>query len=480
MFITSEIDSKNSYVPNLNDIKESALRTYGEANVFFNMVDLYLKDLSKSINAKSVEEIYDISNAVASDLAKCCEMYLKSIYIFENNVNVNNIGDIWNVLKNSSYKVDKNGNPIYLLEKNGEKIFTYVKVNDEGKTIYIDDNNNIYSEGTQGRKIKMNGHQLDRLIDILSPETKILLETRMCTIPINNSVMYNKVSLNDVLKICGLIYPDTRMSRTDYHNFVDKHKKTFEEARYSGQNVSKVNLEFLYHLTNQIKSVAQYRICPTSNQDFDIIVDNDILIKNGIPDIEKILTKLGEEIKDSLSYKETNKVTFIDLKKFNFNSMCKELQEFFSFDLRLLSEDLIELVNNNSDMKQKISFFNQFCSKSMLKEVSNTAFYNLIKYCNEDEIKYISKLCGFILSEFYNINSNFINDYIYNDIVSFFRLYSFSIDDIINYSIFIKNKYNLGISDDMFILYANFMQVVKRYYSEIDKIIIDENDFMKL
>lgn len=61
MFITSEIDSKNSYVPNLNDIKESALRTYGEANVFFNMVDMYLKDLSKNINDKSVEEIYAIA-----------------------------------------------------------------------------------------------------------------------------------------------------------------------------------------------------------------------------------------------------------------------------------------------------------------------------------------------------------------------------------------------------------------------------------
>lgn len=396
MFIASEIDSKNTYVPNLNDINESALRTYGEANVFFNMVDLYLKDLSKNINEKSSKEIYDISSAVASDLAKCCEMFLKSLYIFENNVAGNKIDNIWNTLKNSSFKVDKNGNPIYLLEKNGKKIFTYVKVNDEGKTIYIDDNNNIYSEGTQGKKIKMNGHQLDRLIDILSNESKMLLEMRMCTIPINNSVMYNKISLYDVLKICGFIFPKKRMSQNDYANWVDKHKKTFEKARYSGQNISNVNLEFLYHLVTQIKSVAQYKICPISNQEFDIVVDKDILIKNGVPDIGKILSKLEKEISKSLVYKDINKVTFIDLLKFDYSSMCKELREFFSFDLKLLSKELIELVNNNDNMKKKISFLNSKFNSIMLNNINNSTFYNLIKYCNEDEIIYLLNLCGYI------------------------------------------------------------------------------------
>ena len=71
--------------------------------------------------------------------------------------------------------------------------------------IYVDDKGNIYKEGKQGRKIKMNGHQLDRLIDILSSDTKMLLEIRMCTIPMENTELYNQVSLFDVLKICNII-----------------------------------------------------------------------------------------------------------------------------------------------------------------------------------------------------------------------------------------------------------------------------------
>ena len=35
MFGPGELDSKNSYSPNLQDIQESCERTYGEANSFF-------------------------------------------------------------------------------------------------------------------------------------------------------------------------------------------------------------------------------------------------------------------------------------------------------------------------------------------------------------------------------------------------------------------------------------------------------------
>lgn len=46
-----------------------------------------------------MKEIYDSCSAVASDLAKCCEMYLKAIYIFKNKTDTNNINDICYIKK---------------------------------------------------------------------------------------------------------------------------------------------------------------------------------------------------------------------------------------------------------------------------------------------------------------------------------------------------------------------------------------------
>ena len=43
----------------------------------------------------------------------------------------------------------------------------------------------------------------------------------------------------------------------------------------------------LFHLATQIKSVAQFKISPTNTQNFDIVVDGDLLIKQGEFDIGK-------------------------------------------------------------------------------------------------------------------------------------------------------------------------------------------------
>ena len=485
-----EIDIKNTYNPNLDDKRESYKRTYGEANEFYDEIVLYLNNLSTKINNLIPEQIYDSCSAVASDLAKCCEMYLKALYIYENRLNYISVKDIWNVLKNSSFKVDKNGNPIYFLEEDGTRKYTYIKVDNNGNketdlssnNIYVDDNGNIYKEGKQGRKIKMNGHQLDRLIDILSNDTKMLLEMRMCTIPMENTELYNQVSLFDVLKICNIIFPRRKMYQTEYLDWVDKHKKTFEEARYSGQNVSNVNLEFLFHLTTQIKSVAQFKISPTNTQDFDIGVDGDLLIKQGKFDIRKILVKLQQDVSNSLKYEKVKEVTYNTLSEDKFKSISNELQKFFSFDLKLLSDELIELVKNDKDVEDKISFINMHHCKSILREVSNSTFYNLVKSCDIKEIDYILKLCYDVNRIYYpsKIDDNVANDEYIKNIVSFFRIFAFSIDDIINYSIFIKNKYNFEISSDMYMVFADFMDAIKYYYAEIDKKLVEESDMKVL
>ena len=477
MFNLREIDKMNTYKPNLDDKEESYKRTYGEANQFYKEILLYLNDLGNKVQGYNVKEIYDSCSAAASDLAKCCEMYLKALYIFENKVDSKSVNDIWNTLKNSSFKVDKNGNPIYFLEEDGIEKYIYVKVKEngekerdiDGKNIYVDDKGKRYSEGKQGKKIKMNGHQLDRLIDILSNDTKLLLEMRMCTIPIENTELYNDISMLDLLKLCGIVVSKTRMHKTEYLNWVLKHKKTFEEARYSGQNVSNVNLEFLFHLATQIKSVAQFKINPTNKQDFNITFNGDLLIKNGVIKIGNILQKLQKNITSTLKYDIAKKVTNIDITSEEFNSMPKELQELFSFDSSLISKELIESLKNK-DVLKKISFINMCNEKKELQKINNSTFYNLISNCDLDEIKYLLKLYYSVNDIYYFHNNSNTEDSKYvKNIVDFFNMTAFSFDNIINYSVFIKNKYNLKINDDLFMLFADYMDALKYYYFELDK-----------
>ena len=239
MFGPKELDLRNTYNPNLNDIQESAERTYGEANSFFRKEELYMKDIETRIvlgELSSEKDIYDECHAIASDLAKCCEMYLKALYIFENNIPGNQIDLIWNKLKNSEYKSDDKGNLIY---KTSNGTITYAKyddngnliLDDNGKIIYVDDNGNIYNENNRGSKIKRNGHQLDRLIELLSSESRLLLETRMLTIPMGTTEKNSSVSILDLLQKKGIISTDQKITTEQYSGWLEQHKKTFEEAR---------------------------------------------------------------------------------------------------------------------------------------------------------------------------------------------------------------------------------------------------------
>ena len=117
MFGPKELDLRNTYNPNLQEIQESAERTYGEANSFYRKEELYLKDVERRIKSgelSSEKKIYDVCHAVASDLAKCCEMYLKALYIYEHNIPGNQIDELWKKLKNSEFKTDEIGNLIYV------------------------------------------------------------------------------------------------------------------------------------------------------------------------------------------------------------------------------------------------------------------------------------------------------------------------------------------------------------------------------
>lgn len=358
MFGPKELDLKNIYNPDLQNIQESAERTYGEANSFYRKEELYLKDIENRIlsgKLSSEKDIYDESHAIASDLAKCCEMYLKALYIYEHNVPGNQIDELWEKLKNSEFKTDEKGNLIYITPK-GE--ITFIKYDENGnpikdandKIIYFDKNNNIYNENNRGAKIKRNGHQLDRLIELLSPESSLLLETRMLTIPMEVTEKNKTVSILDVLLEKGVLEQENQISSEQYVGWIEQHKKTFEEARYSGQKKYEVNVEFLYHLATQIKAVVQYRMNPNRNQKFTVT--------------DKELAQLPPEIKQMVS-----------------------------FHSHFMSERLIKLIANNEEIKNKIILV--FSNPYVLppKDVSALDFYKMIVLMDNKEITYLSYLC---------------------------------------------------------------------------------------
>ena len=320
MFGPKELDIKNVYTPDLQNIQESAERTYGEANSFFRKEELYLLDIERRLNNGTLtdpKDIYDECHAIAADLAKCCEMYLKALYIYENNIPGNEIDSIWNKLKNFEYQSDSMGNLIY---KTSSGVITFVKydengaplVDENGKKIYFDKFGNVYNDNNRGSKIKRNGHQLDRLIELLSPESRLYLETRMLSIPMSETEKNGSISIIDVLQNKGVLDTEEHITKEQYESWIEQHKKTFEESRYSGEKKYDVNIEFLHHLANQIKAVAQYKIEPKSDQ---------------------IFTITDEEI----------------------SKLPIEIQKIASYNRNIISEKLIKILAANDEIKKKIT-----------------------------------------------------------------------------------------------------------------------------
>lgn len=371
MFGPKMLDMKNVYIPDLKNIQESAERTYGEANSFYRKESLYLEDVEKRIKRgvlTSEKDIYDECHAIASDLAKCCEMYLKAIFISEHNVPGTQIDELWNKLINKDYATDEKGNLLYELPN---KKITHPNYDDDGnpivdadgKIIYFDDDNNMYRENTRGRKIPRSGHQLDRLIELLSPESKLLLETRMLTIPMDSTEKNQHVSILDVLKQKGVLPDEKQISSEQYTGWIDQHKKTFEIARYSGQLPSDVNIEFLYHLATQLRAVAQYRIIPGNFQNFTIT--------------DEELSKLPSEIR----------------------------QLVISYPY-LATEDLFKLIANDEKIKNRI--IEVFSKEKVLlpKYLRPTTFIEMLKSLNGLEIEYVSCIC-FMMNNFKMVKNEF-------------------------------------------------------------------------
>ncbi len=354
----SEIDSRNTYVPNLSDIQESAERTYGEACCFYEAEELYLEHIERKIargELSDPKKIYDVAHAIASDLAKCCEMFLKAIFIYEHNVPGTSIDELWELLKNEDYAVDSKGNRKYLTASG---VVTFPKYDSDGELcrysngdiIYIDEAGNTYNNGNRGQKIKRNGHQLDRLIEYLSPRIRAILELRMESIESKQTEKRSSVSLIDYLMEEGLIDNAHFLTPDEFNGWVDKHKRTFEESRYAGQKNCDVNVEFLFHLATQLKALAQYLIEPNKEQDFSVYKG----------DIEKL---------------------------------PEELRQLASFHQFFITPELIKLLASNVEVKSKLAelLSDDYCLPSAMVSPSN--FCKMLQAMDKNEITYVSLLC---------------------------------------------------------------------------------------
>ena len=446
MFGPKELDLRNTYNPNLNNIQESAERTYGEANSFFRKEELYMKDVENRIvtgELSSEKDIYDECHAIASDLAKCCEMYLKALYIYEHNVPGNQIEELWEKLKNSEFKTDERGNLFY---KTSSGEITFIKYDDQGesikdsngKTIYFDKYNNVYNENNRGSKIKRNGHQLDRLIELLSPESRLLLETRLLTIPMEKTEKNRTISILDLLQNKGILSAEQQITTEQYSGWLEQHKKTFEEARYSGQKNYDVNVEFMYHLTTQIKAVVQYRMDPKNNQMFTVS--------------DEELSKLPPEI-----------------------------EQLASFHSHLMSEALIKLIINNDEIKKKI--IDLFSQKYVLpNNISQNNFYNMIKMMDQREITYISCMC-YMIENYDQLNSEFVqheekektNVRKVFEIAGIFKSLNISPNKIVGLCCQVKSALDVKIGNDLFVtlfdvskLYCPNTNIITKYYNKLD------------
>lgn len=207
----------------LNTIRGSAKATFDEAEAMYKIV---IKG-SKGLDIESKEEAYAVNNAVATQLALICELYLKSLYIIENKRLSKSIDELWAELRNPN-KIDPS------------------------------------------RPKSASGHHLDILIDNLSLDSKTILKNRICLLDKIKKGNTTSISIYDILKRHGLIEDIGLIQPNQLDKEIEAHKNTFVNARYGGQIFSKPDIKFLEDLTTQIRVLARYKIEPVKGNKIDV------------------------------------------------------------------------------------------------------------------------------------------------------------------------------------------------------------------
>lgn len=443
MFGLRELDLMDTYNPNFDDIRESAEITYETANNFFSSNELNVKEIVRQISTGEVSspiKIYAKKRAAVSMLAECCEMYLKALFLYEHRSGSLTCKELWSILeakikedksRDDARVRDKNGNIVYyqtasdnetpLHHPDGTIKYVYAKVdssgnlekNADGNQIYVDKLGNEYDENRKGKAVKTNGHALDRLIELLSPESRLMLETRLFTIPMDTTEKNRNVSIIDILQRKGLVSSNEHISRDQYDGWLDQHKRAFEEARYPGEKRTLINIEFMYHLENQIRAVVQYMMNP----------------------------------------KKTQKFTITDEE---FGRLAPEIKQLASINANLLSAPLIKLIAEDETIKSKV--FNIFSQNYILpNDISQINFYYIIKLMSSNEIECVSYLCWLMkninqLDDKYIKNNNQIDKLKAYKLVQSFKRFNINSRQIVEYCIEIKRifKNMIEIGSDNF------------------------------
>lgn len=348
MNIFTELSQKNTYQPNLTSTQESCERTYRQAIRKLDKITQYYSGLD--LSKLSEEDIYDACCEAAADLALCCELFLKSIYIYENGLKDTNIDVMWNNLARPQVK-DQNGNDMYI--NNG--VVSMIRVDNDGNYIldengnktYIDENGNILKNGQQGKKIQKSGHDLEHLITtVISDESKLLLDIMMTANLMEETDKHTKVDLIDILTSKGAVESERKMTELQYKGWLNQHAVTFVDARYAGQSYHNIEVAFLFHLATQCKALAQYVIEPTKNENVN-------LTEEEIKKIPTIISKLA------------------------------------SLNKQLISQELIKLVVHEEDKRLKLERVTQEKIIKLFEATRPSHFCGLIKDFEVEEIAFV-------------------------------------------------------------------------------------------
>lgn len=348
MNIFTELSQKNNYQPNLTSTQESCERTYRQAIRKLDKITQYYSNID--LSKLSEEDIYDACCEAAADLALCCELFLKSIYIYENGLKGTNIDVMWNNLARPQVK-DQNGNDMYI--NNG--IVSMLRVDSSGNHIldengnktYIDENGNILRNGQQGKKIQKSGHDLEHLITtVISDESRLLLDIMMTANLMEETDKHTKVDLIDILTSKGAVESERKMTESQYRGWLNQHAVTFVDARYAGQSYHNIEVAFLFHLATQCKALAEYVIEPDKKENVN-------LTEEEIRNIPNVISKVA------------------------------------AISKRLVTQDLIKLVIHDDKKRKKLEGNSQPGIIELFLTAKPSHFYSLVSDFEIDEIAFV-------------------------------------------------------------------------------------------
>lgn len=348
MNIFTELSKKNTYHPNLASTQESCERTYKQAVRKLDKITQYYSNLD--LSKLSSEDIYDACCEAAADLALCCELFLKSIYIYENGLKGTNIDVMWNNLARPQVK-DQNGNDMYI--NNG--VISMLRVDNDGNPIldengnrtYIDESGNILRNGQQGKRIQKSGHDLEHLITtVISDESRMLLDIMMTTNLMEETDRHTKVDLIDILTSKGAIESKRKITESQYKGWLNQHAITFVDARYAGQSYHNIEVAFLFHLATQCKALAQYLIEPDKKESVNL---TEAEMEN-IPDV---------------------------------------ISEVATISKRLVTQDLIKLVIYDNKKRKILEGISQPEIIRLFLTAKPSHFYSLVRDFEVDEIAFV-------------------------------------------------------------------------------------------